>query len=736
MSSSSPAVSYTTHTTTSGVRIGVATLNHPPVNALGHPLRTGLSAALSSAAADSVSGLVLVAAGKTFPAGADIAEFATGKALSPPTLTDVIAELDAPSLPFLTVSCLHGTAFGGGLELALATHYRIAAPDAKIGLPEVGLGLLPGAGGTQRVPRITGIPQAVAFITQGRPMSAHKAAKLGLLDALLVPSEAASLDARTRAAIAYAEAQVAAHAASGVPASSSRRVSAWPVPGNPDLDLVAQAKAKVVAGSGGFLAPAVIVDAIAGVLQPSFEAGMEVEAECFMKLFTSSQARAMQAFFFAERAAPKVPGLDPRAARPIHTLGVIGAGTMGSGIAISALKAKAGLAVILVDVSQPALDAAADRISAYFASRVAKKRMTQENASSALGRISYSTEYAPLGTADLVVEAVFEKMALKQKIFASLDAVCKPDAVLASNTSTLDIDAIASATSRPQSVVGTHFFAPAHIMPLLENIRGSASGQAALATAMAFGKILGKKPILVGNCPGFVANRIFANYFTEASFLVEEGVQYTDVDRVARMFGLPLGPFQTADLSGLDIGAQIKAERGHIVHPDARSSSLADQLVALGRLGQKSGSGWYLYQNGSRKSTPDPDVHALVASHRATLPGSITSPASPHNDDSILLRLLLPVILEGLRCIEEGITSRASDIDVAAVYGYGWPRYTCGPMWWAENEMGWDEVLEAVQDLEGLWKGQPWLQPPHLLTVLADEDLTLRGWAKINKSKL
>ncbi|KNC49386.1 peroxisomal bifunctional enzyme [Thecamonas trahens ATCC 50062] len=734
----SSAVGYQLLATGPEQTVAVVSLHSPPVNALSHALRKGIAAGLDAAVADGAAALVIVAEGKTFPAGADISEFATGKAMAKPVLTDLIADLDAPDLPLLTLAAMHGTAFGGGLELALATHYRIALPGTLLGLPEVGLGLLPGAGGTQRLPRLLGLVDAAKAITTGRPIKADKALKAGLLDAVVSPPPPPGTPltaALANTAVAYAVDILAAHAAAGTSPAATRRVSALPVPGGASKAMIEAIKAKTVAASRGFEAPGVIIDAIAGVLEPTFDEGLAVEANAFVQLFTSTQARALQAFFFAERAASKVPGVNPRDAVALRKLGIVGAGTMGSGIALAALKAKRPLAVVLLDVSRDSLDAAADRIVAYLDSRVAKGRMTRAAADDALARITYATDYSSLADADMVIEAVFEKLALKKKIFASLDAVCKADAILASNTSTLNIDAIAAATSRPHAVVGTHFFAPAHVMPLLENIRGAASGSAALASSMALGKILGKKAIMVGNCPGFLANRIFANYFNESALLVEEGVPYDAVDAAARAFGLPMGPFQTADLSGLDIGASIRKEKVYAAIHGARTSSLPDKLVDAGRYGQKTGAGWYKYDG--RKAVVDPYVTRLVTEHIAALPSSTAAGAPPlDSDDAIVLRLLLPVVLEGLRCLEEGIALRASDIDVAAVYGYGWPRYRCGPMWWAENELGWDDVLDACNDMQPLWAGQPYLRPPALLTLLAEEDMTLREWAKANTSKL
>lgn len=587
-------------------RVGLLKISNPPVNSLGLAVRKGLFEGITQAEKAGAKALVIAGDGGTFPAGADIKEFATGGVLTQPMLGDVIERLDKVKVP--TVAAVHGTAFGGGLELALACHWRLFASKAMCGLPEVHLGLLPGAGGTQRLPRVIGCEAALKMMTGGMPVGAEQAAKMGLADEIIDGADGqAVLDAAVALAERLADAGL----------DASRVISRRPldVPGGAD-GFFGAARDMVRKQAKGEIAPLKIVDAVeAAVSASSFEEGLARESALFAELAAGPQARALQHVFFAEREISKVAGVTAKP-RPIRSAAVIGAGTMGGGIAMCF--ANKGIPVALVDLSAEALQTRIDAIRASYEGNVKKGKLSETKMAERMSCISTATALSDgkVASADLVIEAVFERMELKKKIFAQLDGVAKLGALLCTNTSTLDIDQIAAATSRPQDVCGTHFFSPANVMPLLENVRGKASSGETLATVMAMGKMLGKKAVLAGNCFGFIGNRMIEGYCREAIFLLEEGCVPAQVDGPIRKLGLAMGPLQMGDLAGNDIGYNIRKDQPALFGPGERYPGLADVLVEAGRLGQKTKKGWYDYSTG-RAPVDDEEVAKLISRHAA-----------------------------------------------------------------------------------------------------------------------
>lgn len=682
-------------------RDGVALLeaDNPPVNALGHAVRQGLSEGLARAlSTDGVRAVVIACRGRTFFAGADIREF--GRPAQAPGLAEVIRALDDANKP--VVAAIHGTAFGGGLELALACHYRIARTDAQVGLPEVKLGLLPGAGGTQRLPRLIGAEAAVQMITSGDPMPAPRARELGAVDAL---SERELLDD----AVAFAGRMAAQDGP--LPRARDRSCDA-------DDALFDALRQKLQKKRRGYEAPQHCVSAVQAAAELPFDEGMAREAELFRQCMQSPQSAAQRHIFFAERTANKIPDIDRDVqARPVQRVGIIGAGTMGGGIAMAC--ANAGLAVTLLDRDQASVDAGLARIQAQYGSSVKRGRLSQQQCEQRLARISTHTDMARLADADLVIEAAFEDMEVKKQLFAELDRVCQPGAVLATNTSTLDINVIAQSTERPQDVIGLHFFSPANVMRLLEIVRGADTGKDVVQTALKFGKRLGKVGVVVGVCHGFVGNRMLYPYRREASFLVEEGASPAQVDRVVESLGLPMGPFAMGDLAGLDVGWRVRKALGK-PEGERYSGTVADRLCEQGHFGQKTGRGYYKYEAGSRKRETYPEVDALIGEVRQELgiqPREVT-------DDEIRERCLYALINEGARILDEGIALRASDIDTVWVYGYGFPAFLGGPMFHAD-QLGLDRVLERVRQYAErdpvLWK------PAQSLTELASSGGRFNG---------
>nr|WP_047165524.1 3-hydroxyacyl-CoA dehydrogenase NAD-binding domain-containing protein [Sphingomonas sp. Y57] len=626
-------------------------VDNPPVNALGHAVRKGLLDALESGAhRPGVEAIIIACAGRTFFAGADISEF--GKPPLDPLLPHLCNAIEALAVP--VVAAIHGTALGGGLEVALACHYRVAAPSARLGLPEVKLGLIPGAGGTQRLPRLVGAAAATDMIISGDPIPASTAAELGLVDH--IAAEGALIEEAHRWAQSIA-------ARRPLPRTGERPV----IGDGAAIDRYAQAHARKLRGQ---LAPQACFEALRAALDLPLAEGLATERRLFRQLVDGDQSAALRHYFFAERKAARIDGLDTAIEPlPIETVGVVGAGTMGAGIAMAFLSK--GLRVVLLETSAGALDRGLANIRRTLEAGVAKGRMTQDACDQALARLSTTLDYAALGACDLIIEAVFELMAVKREVFARIDAVARPGAILATNTSYLDIDEIATATGRPDHVVGLHFFSPANIMKLLEVVRGARTSPRVLATAMALAKRIGKIAVVAGNGYGFIGNRLLARRRSEAFELLLEGVAPWDIDEAHVGFGMPMGPFRMSDLAGVDIGW----------HRDpARIETIRDALCAAGRLGQKAGKGYYDYDE---KGQPTPSTEAL-----AVIQAFASSQGRARRDVSlneILERTLYAMVDEGARLLAEGIAQRASDIDVVWVNGYGWPSYLGGPMYWAEK---------------------------------------------------
>ena len=634
--------------------VAVVTADNPPVNALKHEVRAGLAEALSQARDDgAVKAVVIACAGRTFFAGADITEF--GKPPQAPGLDDVIAAIEA--MPKPVVAALHGTALGGGFELALACHFRVAVPGARVGLPEVKLGLLPGAGGTQRLPRLVGPEKALRMIVTGEPIGAAEARADGIIDEI-------SEGDLTAAAIDLA-----------------RRIVRE---GRP-LRLVRDREEKLI-GEGfadaaealtrrlrGQEAPAACVEAVRNAIVLPFEEGLRRESELFRKLVTGDQSKAQRHIFFAEREAAKVPDM-PEATKPrqITRGAVIGAGTMGGGIAMCF--ANAGIPVIIVETGRDLLQKGLDRVAANYRTTVLRGGLAADEMERRVGLITGATDLEAVGSADVVIEAVFEEMALKKRVFSDLDRLAKPNALLATNTSTLDVDEIAQATKRPQDVLGTHFFSPANVMRLLEIVRGAATSPDALATAVTLGRRLGKVPVTVGVCYGFVGNRMLARRSGETERLLLEGALPQQVDAAVVAFGFPMGPFAMADMAGLDVGWRIRKGRGE-------RNEIEDALCEAGNYGQKTGKGYFRYDAGSRAPIPDPEVEGIILERSARL-GINRRPIA---QEEIVERMIFPMINEGARILEEGIAARPGDIDVIWVYGYGWPVWRGGPMYYADR---------------------------------------------------
>ncbi len=630
----------------------VAMSDNPPVNALSASVRLGLKAAIEEAAADdSVRAIVIACAGKTFFAGADITEF-TKPPVEPllPQLVDMIEASDKP-----VVAAIHGTALGGGCEVAIGSHYRIAVPSAKLGTPEVKLGLLPGAGGTQRLPRLAGVAVALELVAKGDPIPASKAKDAGIVDRLATEGNL------LEEAIAFAR-EVAD--LRPLPRTSKKSAS-------PDPQAVAAFEKANARRFRGYEAPAANIACVVKASETPFAEGIEFERQQFMKLIFSVQSAAQRHIFFAERKASKIDGIaDDIALRPIQRVGVIGAGTMGGGIAMNFLSV--GVPVTIVEMQQDALDRGVGIIRKNYEATAAKGRMKPEQVEQAMGLLTPTLSMDDLAEVDLVIEAVYEEMSVKQDIFGKLDAICKPGAILASNTSYLDVNVIAAATKRPQDVLGLHFFSPANIMKLLEIVRGDATADDVLATAMALSKKIRKVAVVAGVCHGFIGNRMLEPRQVEAMKLLMEGATPEQVDRVHVEFGMPMGPFQMADLAGVDIGW----------HRDpSRIENIRDALAAEGRWGQKKGAGFYDYDD-KRQASNSARVAEIIDDFRT----KTNTPQREITDQEIVERTLYPIVNEGAKILSEGKAQRASDIDVVWIYGYGWPPYRGGPMFWADIE--------------------------------------------------
>jgi len=674
-------------------RVAVVTIDSPPVNALGHAVRSGVMAALDRAEADdAIDAVVIRGGGRCFSGGADIREFGTPPA--EPTLRQLCARVE--DFPKIVVAALHATAFGGGLELPLSCHYRVADASAQIALPEVKLGIVPGSGGTQRLPRIIGAKRALKVILSGDPFSAQEALDLGVLDAILDGD-------LTDAAVAYAAKLVA----DGAPLRKVRDLAV----ADADAEVFAEARKTWEKRSRGLLAPLACIDCVEIAATKPFDEGMELERDIFVKCRDSEQSKAQRHLFFAEREAAKVKDV-PRDTqkRPIDTAAVVGCGTMGGGIAMCL--ANVGIPVTVLETTEDALSAGMAKIAKNYAATVSKGRLAQADMDSRMGLITGTTKYADLGAADIVIEAVFEDMDLKKTIFGELDKVMKPGAVLATNTSTLDIDEIAAATKRPQDVIGTHFFSPANVMKLMENVRGKETAKDVIATVMALGKRIEKIPVLVGNCDGFVGNRMYHRYTRQAYFLLEEGALPQQIDKVFLDFGFAMGPLAVGDLAGLDVSYLVRKRQKQFIKPGERWPVAADRVVEAGRKGQKTNAGWYRYEEGSRKPLPDPEVQKIIEAASAEL--GIARRAI--TDAEIHERCFYALINEGAKILDEGMAQRASDIDIIWTNGYGFPIAKGGPMFHAD-QVGAKHVYERLAH----WAkaASPALEPAPLLEKLA-----------------
>jgi 3-hydroxyacyl-CoA dehydrogenase len=687
----------------------LVTIDNPPVNALGAEVRAGLLAAIEAADADPAVAAVLIAgSGRTFIGGADIREF--GKPPLPPALPDVCNRIEACTKP--VVAAIHGPALGGGLEVALAAHYRIALPAAKLGLPEVQLGLLPGAGGTQRTPRLVGAAAALEMMLSGRHLGAAEAHKLGLADRLAAEGDP------IEAGLAYARELLA----QGAPVRRTRDADAL-------QDRAAQtaaieaARLATAKKSRGLFSPLKIVEAVQGAVDLPFDEGLALERKLFLACLDSPQRAGLVHAFFAEREAAKSPETQSSQPRPVARIGVVGGGTMGAGIAVSCLDA--GLPVTMIERDDEALARGRANVDKVYAGLVAKGRMTEDARSAVMARWNGSTAYDALADADLVIEAVFEDMDVKKAVFAQLDRVCKPGAVLATNTSYLDIDALAASIVRPQDVIGLHFFSPANIMKLLEIVVPAAVSPDVVATAFALAKKLRKTPVRAGVCDGFIGNRILAVYRQAADAMMEDGASPYQIDKAVRDFGFPMGPYQMSDLAGGDIGWATRKRRAPTRDPRARYVQIADRLCERGWFGQKTGRGYYLYEGGARTGTPDPEVGAIVDAEReraGVTPRSFT-------DEEIMRRYMAAMINEGARVVAEKIALRPLDVDVTFVHGYGFPRYRGGPMKYADT-VGLPQVLADIREFA---KEDPlFWQPAPLLVELVE-----RGddFASLNQTK-
>ena len=675
--------------------IGVIRIDNPPVNALSHTVRSGIMDALATAATDDSTAVVLSCDGRTFIAGADITEF--GKPPQAPSLPDLLLTLDKH--PKLTIAAIHGTALGGGFEVALTCNYRIALTTAKVGLPEVKLGLLPGAGGTQRTPRLAGIAAAVDLITSGNPVNAKSALTLHLVDKVVDEN-------LTDAAVAYAaellEQKAPQRQASALPLSLTTK----------DQQLLEVASAKLLKKTRGERAPQRILDCLLTAATQPFEEGLKRERQEFMACLEDPQSAALRHMFFAERAAGKIDNLSQDSqAKSIATVGIIGAGTMGGGIAMCF--AQAGIKVTLVDMTDEAVSQGLEKITKNWAISVKKGRLTASQTDAMMANITPSSRLNDLADVDMVIEAVFENLDVKKEVFAKLDGICKPGAVLASNTSYQSIDAIAAATTRPDSVLGMHFFSPANVMKLLEVVRGAASSDTVIATAMAVGKKIGKVSVLSGMCYGFIGNRMLRHYGREAALCLVEGSTPTQIDSAMESWGMAMGPLAVSDLAGLDIGYKAREQLTAEQKGDPASYMVADRLVEAGRLGQKSGAGYYQYDPETRQRHEDSAVMAIVAEVRREL--GITP--RDFEDDEIVNRLTLALANEGAKLLQEGIAQRASDIDVVYCYGYGFPRFKGGPMHTIES-MGLDNAVTLLKEFQNQLNPEHWQIAP-LLTKLA-----------------
>jgi len=685
--------------------VAVITLNNPPVNGLGHATRSAAVEGMRRAQEDpAIKAIVLTGAGKAFSGGADIKEFNSPKALQEPTLHSLIRVVEGSEKP--VVAAIHSVCMGGGLELALGANYRVALPGAQIALPEVKLGLLPGAGGTQRLPRVLGLEPALNMIVSGTPVLSEKLAGTALFDEVFPPGTEL-----LKAAVAFAEKIADVRP---LPKVRDRKVD------YPNHEAFLQfSRNTVKAVAGPFPAPLECVETVAASVTRKFEDGLKFERERFLHLIQTPESKSLRHAFMAERQASKVPDVPADTpTREIRKAAVIGAGTMGGGIAMNF--ANAGIPVTLLETRQEALDKGLAIIRRNYENTLKKGKLTQEKFEQRLALIAGSLDYATIADADIVIEAVFEDMGVKEEVFRKLDATMKPGAILASNTSTLDLDRIASFTKRPQDVIGLHFFSPANVMKLLEIVRGRETGKDVLATALALSRKLKKTGVVSGVCDGFIGNRMIEQYFRQAGFLLEEGALPEQVDQAIEKFGFPMGPFRMSDLAGNDIGWYIRKRR-YVEKPEIAYSKTADLLCEMGRFGQKTSAGWYDYKEGDRKAYPSEAVDRMIVQYSA----DIGVQRRRITDEEIVERLVFALVNEGALILEEGIALRASDIDMVYLTGYGFPLYRGGPMFHADS-VGLPNVLAKIERLSKGRHGEAW-QPAPLLARLAAEGKGFNG---------
>ena len=685
----------------------VVTVNNPPVNALGQAVRAGLLAAVEQAAADAaVKALLIVGEGKAFIAGADIREF--GKPAMPPSLPEVCNAIEASGK--LVVAAIHGAALGGGLEIALSAHYRLALPKAQLGLPEVNLGLLPGAGGTQRAPRVMGVKAATELMLSGKHLNAKAAVAAGLVDKLVEGDDALA------AGLAYTRELLAA----GGAVRRTRDIEiADKMAALADLEALAIETAKK---ARGLFSPMKIIECAKAAVELPFEQGLAKERELFLQCLESPQRQGLIHAFFAEREVSKIPEAKAAAPRAFAKLAIIGGGTMGAGITVAALDA--GFPVIMIERDAESIARGQANVEKVYNGLIAKGRMTEEGKAAIMARYTPSTSYDDLKDVDLVIEAVFEDLDVKKAVFKELDRVCKPGSVLATNTSYLDIDAIAASTSRPQDVIGLHFFSPANIMKLLEIVVPAKVSADVVATAFELAKKLKKVPVRAGVCDGFIGNRILAVYKQAADYIMEDGASPYEIDEAVRAFGYPMGPFQVTDLAGGDIGWATRKRRAATRDPKARYVHVADRICERGWFGQKTGRGFYLYPQGARVGQPDPEVLAIVDEERAKK-GVTPRKFTP---EEIIRRYMASMVNEGAKVVEEGIALRPLDVDVTFISGYGFPRWCGGPLKWADMQ-GLDKILADIKEFE---KEDPlFWKPAALLEKLVAEG---KNFDSLNKA--
>jgi 3-hydroxyacyl-CoA dehydrogenase len=695
--------------------VAVISLNNPPVNGLGLSTRQAIVDGLEKAENDAaVKAIVLTGAGKAFSGGADIREFGSPKAIQEPNLLSVILRVEKSTKP--VIAAVHSVAMGGGLELALGAHYRMAAPGCSVALPEVKLGLIPGAGGTQRLPRVLGVEAALNMIVSGEPAKSELLAQLPgqkLFDKL-----SASPESLAEEALAFAREMAAKHAADG---------SAFPLVRNlpckhKDGDAYFQFARNMVKGMAkNFPAPAKCVDAVEAATKQKFDQGMVTEREIFTNLMWTPECRALRHLFMAERAASKIPDVPADTVqREIRTVAVIGAGTMGGGISMNFLNA--GIPVKMLEMKQEALDRGIGVIRKNYEAQVKKGKLKQDKYEQRMGLLSTTLSYDDLKDADLVIEAVFEEIGVKEAVFKELDRVMKPGAILASNTSTLDVNKIASFTQRPQDVVGLHFFSPANVMKLLEVVRGEKTAKDVMATVMTVSKKIRKTAVVSGVCDGFIGNRMIEQYGRQGGFLLDEGCTPEQVDKAMEKFGMAMGPFRMGDLAGNDIGWAIRKRR-YQEKPDMKYSKTADLLCEKGRFGQKTGAGWYDYVPGKRNAIPNAEVVQMIEDHRKAL--GITP--RKISDEEIVQRLVFSLVNEAAHILEEGIANKASDIDVVYIFGYGFPVHRGGPLQYAD-QVGLFNVVQAMKRFakNPLDDAKFW-EPAPLLQRLVAEGQTFNG---------